>query len=240
MRCQWTTHKQYTQLCQHHWNAYCSFATNQCACYTLAPTRKHKKVLIQIGWYLKGTLDKGLILSPSKALHIDCYPNSNFAGLWKYEDDQDPHCMQSQTGYVITLANCPILWSSKLKTEIALSIMEVEYVALSTSCKDLFPIIDLTTELCLALNFQLKSNVNLHIKIHEDNVGALTLGLLESHRMTPHSKHYAKKYHWFSKHIGPCKIKLVKIPSESQPGDLFTKGLCQVAFECLQKKLMGW
>jgi hypothetical protein len=91
--------------------------------------------------------------------------------------------------------------------------MEAEYVTFSTSCKDLFPIIDLTTELCLGLNFQLKSNVDLHVKKHEDNVGALTLGLLELRRMTPHSKHYAIKYHWFCKHISPRKINL----SRSRP-----------------------
>jgi hypothetical protein len=117
--------------------------------------------------------------------------------------------------------------------------MEAEHIALSILCKDLFPIINLITELCLALNFQLKSNSDLHVKKHEDNVGALLLGLLEPCQMTPPSKHYAVKYHWFCDHIGPCKIKLVKIPSESQPGDLFTKGLCRVAFELLQKKLMG-
>ncbi len=192
------------------------------------------------GQYLKGILDKSLILSPSKTLHIDCYPDSDFSGLWKYKDNQDRHCIRSRTRYVITLVNCPILCSSKLQTEIVLSAMEAEYVPLSTSCKDLFPIIDLTTELCPALNFQLKSNIDLHVKIHGDNVGALTLSLLEPCRMTPCSKHYAVKYHWFCKHIGPNKIKLVKIPSESQPSELFTKGLCQVTFERLQKKLMGW
>jgi hypothetical protein len=218
----------------------CSFATNQCARYTFAPTKKHEKALIQIGWYLKGTLNKGLILLPSKTLHIDSYPDSNFYGLWKYEDDQDPHFVQSWTRCVITMANCPILRSSKLQTEIDLPTIEAEYVALSPSCKDLFSIINLTTELCLALNFQLKSNVVLHVKIHEDNVGALTLGLLKMRQVTPCSMHYAINYHWFCKHIGPCKIKLVKILSESQPGDPFTKGLCRVAFERLQKKLMGW
>jgi hypothetical protein len=218
----------------------CSFATNQCARYTFAPTRKHENALIQIGRYLKGTINKGLILSPSETLHIDCYPDSDFAGLWKYEDSQDPHCVRSRTGYVITLANCPILWSSKLQTEIALSTMEAEYVALSTSCKDLFPIIDLTTELCLALDVPLRREVDLHVKIHEDNSGALTLSNLEPRRMTPRSKHYAVKYHWFREHIGPRNIKIIKIPTESQLGDLFTKGLCRVKFERLRKKLMGW
>jgi hypothetical protein len=133
----------------------CSFAMNQCSRYTFAPTRKHENALIKISRYLKGTIDNGLILSPSETLHIDCYPDSNFAGLWKYEDSHNPHCVRSQTGYVITLANFPILWSSKLQTEIALLTMEAKYVALSTSCKDLFPIIDLTTELCLALDVPL-------------------------------------------------------------------------------------
>jgi hypothetical protein len=132
----------------------CSFATNQCAHYAFAPTRKHEKALIQIGWYFMGMLDKGLTLSPSKTLHIDCYPDSNFAGLWKYEEDQDPHCIRNRTGYVTTLANCTILWSSKLQTEIALSTMEAEYVALGTSCKDLFPIIDLPTTPCSELSTQ--------------------------------------------------------------------------------------
>jgi hypothetical protein len=68
----------------------CAFATNQCTHYTIAPTLKHECALIQIGCYLKGTLDKGLILSPSDTLHIDCYPDVDFAGLWKYEDSQDP------------------------------------------------------------------------------------------------------------------------------------------------------
>jgi hypothetical protein len=170
----------------------CTFTTNQCACYTFPPAKKHKNSLIQIGLYLKETIDKGLTLSPSKNLHIDCCPDADFAGLWKYKDDQDPHCVQSWTGYVILLANCPIFWSSKFQTEIALSTMEAEYIALSTSCKDLFWI-DVTTKLCLALEIPLQKGVNLHVKIHENNVGALTLRQLEPRQMTPCSKHYTKK-----------------------------------------------
>jgi hypothetical protein len=80
----------------------------------------------------------------------------------------------------------------------------------------------------------------MHIKVHEDNVGALALGKLEPCRMTPRSKHYAIKYHWFREHISPCQIQLVHISSNDQLGDLFTKGLSGVKFTRLQKKLMGW
>ncbi len=58
--------------------------------------------------------------------------------------------------------------------------------------------------------------------------------------MTPRSKHYAIKYHWFWEHIGLRNIVLVKISSEDQLGDLFTKGLCGINLSWLQKKLMGW
>ena len=66
----------------------------------------------------------------------------DFAGLWGYKDSQDPHCIHSRTRYVIT-QSCPILWTIKLQTEMALSTMEAEYVALSTAGKDLFPIMDI-------------------------------------------------------------------------------------------------
>jgi hypothetical protein len=92
----------------------------------------------------KGTLNNGLILPPSDDFKIDCYPDADFAGLWLQDDKQDPHCVTSRTRYVIWLENCPVLWKSKLQTEIALSTMEAEYVALSTSCCDLFPLIDIT------------------------------------------------------------------------------------------------
>jgi hypothetical protein len=58
--------------------------------------------------------------------------------------------------------------------------------------------------------------------------------------MTPWSIHYVIKYHWYREQIRPCNIQLVKISSEDQLGDLFTKGLSHVISSRLQKKLMGW
>ena len=173
---------------------------------------------------------------------MDCYPDANFAGLWGHEHPQDPHCVRSRTGYVITFAGCPVVWVSKLQTEIALSTMESEYIALSTSCRDLFPILDLVQEMGQCFGLPINDTCNMHVRIHEDNVGALTLGNLEPRWMTLRSKHYAIKYHWFREqlHNGPRKIKLVKIATAEQLGDIFTKGLGRVMFEGLRKKLMGW
>ncbi len=216
-----------------------TFASHQCARYKFAPKQSHENAFKQNGQYLKGTIDKGLILNPSDKLKLDCYPDADFTGLWNRDDKHAPHCVQSCTGYVICLSDCPILWVSKLQTEIALSTMETEYVSLSTLCWDLFPLTDLTKEICSSLSLHLNNVINMHVKIHEDNVRTL-LGKIEQRRMTPQSMHYAVKYHWFSKHIGPCGVELVKIASADQLGDLFTKGLGKLAFTRLQKQLMGW
>ncbi len=172
-----------------------SFATHQCAQYTHSPKKTHEDALKQMGWYLNGTKNYGLILNPSNIFKIDCYPDTDFAGLWTQDDKHNPHCVHSCTGYVICLANCPVIWKSKLQTKIVLSTMEAKYVALSSSCHDLFPLIDITKELSSTFDLQLQANPNMHIKNHEDNVGALALGELEPHQMTPRSMHYAIKYH---------------------------------------------
>jgi hypothetical protein len=94
-----------------------SFATHQCA-YTQSPKQTHEDALRQIRRYLKGTIKNGLILNLSNTFKIDCYPDADFAGLWTRDDKHDPHCMRSCTIYVICLANCPVIWKSKLQTEI--------------------------------------------------------------------------------------------------------------------------
>jgi hypothetical protein len=143
-----------------------AFAVHQCARYTFNPTRKHELALIRIGRYLKGTMDKGLILSPTDSPTIDCYPDADFAGLYGHEDSQDPHCVRSRTGYVILAFGCPVLWRSLLQTTISLSTMESEYCALSQACKDLFPIVELGQELaksvCLQSKFTRTTSVHSH------------------------------------------------------------------------------
>ncbi len=99
---------------------------------------------------------------------------------------------------------------------------------------------DKLIELTSVLNLPFTPGSNMHVPIHEDNAGALILGKLEPRRMTPRSKHYAVKYHWFREHLSPRNIELVKIPTAYQLGDIFTKGLGPTKFNCVRKQLMGW
>ena len=95
---------------------------------------------------------------------MNCYPDADFAGLWRHEDPQDPHCVRSCTGYVLTFAGCAVLWVSKLQTEIALSTIESEHIALSTSCKDLFPIMDIVQEMGKCFELPVDDTAHMHVQ----------------------------------------------------------------------------
>jgi hypothetical protein len=87
------------------------------------------------------------MFKPDKSWKVDCYVDSEFAGLYKAEHDQDPVSAKSRTGYFIKFCNFPILWVSKMQTQIAFSTMEAEYIALSQSMRDLIPILEILKEL---------------------------------------------------------------------------------------------
>ena len=115
--------------------------------------------------YLQGAKDKGLILNPSETLQVDCYVDADFAGLWNVEQDQDPLCVKSRTGYIIMFMGCPLTWISKLQTQIALSTTEAEYIALSQAMRDLIAIREVIQEIqsfvipwkCISIHFSTHS-----------------------------------------------------------------------------------
>ena len=72
-------------------------------------------------------------------------------------------------------AGCPIIWTSKLQTQVTLSTTEAEYVSLSQSLREVIPVINLLEEL-KENNFILASTVHtVYCKAFEDNLGALEL-----------------------------------------------------------------
>lgn len=171
---------------------------------------------------------------------IDCYVDADFAGLWGFEDPQNPTCVKSRTGFVLCLAGCPIIWANKLQTDIALSTMEAEYNALSMALKELLPLKRLVEIVANAIQLPLQPTIAMRVTVWEDNSGALTLANLEPGRMTPRSKHYGVKYHWFREHLNPNGIQVLKIDTADQQADMLTKALRTQKFELNRRQLMGW
>ena len=96
--------------------------------------------------YSKGTQTKGMLLQLTHELTIDCFVDVDFAGQWNVKDPHDPLCVKSQTGYVLMVGKCPGHWDSKLQSKVAVSMMEAEYIALSTAIWDLIPLQTLVSE----------------------------------------------------------------------------------------------
>ena len=74
---------------------------------------------------------------------------------------------------------------------------------------------------------------------HEDNSACETLANLEPGRVTPRSKFYDVKVHWFRSMLGP-DIRVVRVDTKSQLADIYTKSLAREDFERLRKLLAGW
>ncbi len=124
-----------------------SCAVHQAARFVSNPRIQHGMALKWLGRYLVGSRDKGMIYSPSNQ-SFDVYVGASFTGYWDPQDEEwDPDTARSRTGYVILYASCPVIWASKLQTEIELSTMAAEYLAISTATCKVLPLMELIQEM---------------------------------------------------------------------------------------------
>ena len=82
-------------------------AVHQCACFTHAPCHSHVEAVKRIAQCLKCVLEaeQGLQFTVSDNFGLNLFVDANFSGLWTHEDDQDPVCVKSRTGYVVTFGD---------------------------------------------------------------------------------------------------------------------------------------
>ena len=222
-----------------------SFAVHQCARFCNNPKRSHEQAIKRIIRYLRGSMPdnkgkerapQGILFRPDKDKSIETYVDASFAGDWNISWSDEPSSVMSRTGYVILYANCPIIWSSKLQTEIALSTTESEYIALSQSMRDVIPLMGLLKELQPVISFTSKIPV-LKCKIFEDNMGCIDL--VTTPKIRPRTKHIALKYHHFRSFVQNKTITIEHVDTKSQIADIFTKALSDAQFVLLRMKLMG-
>ena len=216
-----------------------AFAVNQCARFSRDPRKSHEVALKRIGRYLKGTRTRGMLINPKMDLNLDCYADADFAGLWTYENPHDAISVKSRTGYIMTLGGAPVIWASKMQTEIAMSTMEAEYIAVSTAMKELIPLREVLADILKIFQLQ-RDPISSISTVWEDNQACLILANTPPPRMTPRSKHIAIKYHWFRSHILPDSIVVKKIDTLEQKADILTKGLGNQAFQRIRHLILGW
>ena len=215
------------------------FAVHQVARFSHSPKQSHGQAIKRIVRYLAGTKDRGIQFQPDLKAGLDCYVDADFAGLHGYEDDQDPVSVKSRTGFVLTLFGCPIIWSSKLQTEITLSSTAAEYVAFSMAMRELLPMRALLKEMADKLHLEFAQTSLVRSTVFEDNQGCLSM--VNTPKMSSRNKYLSLKYHFFRSHIGRDKgIEAKWIETTKQKADIFTKGLPEAQFMAIRKLLMGW
>ena len=137
---------------------------------------------------------------------------------------------------MIFYANCPLLWASRLQTEITLSTTEAEYVALSTAMREVISSMYLIQELNGILDIH-NPTPEVFCDIFEDNESCISMAT--TRKFSPRTKHIAIKYHHFRKHVNKT-IMVNSIDTKEQTADILTKPLEKGSFEYLRKKLCGW
>ena len=216
-----------------------AYAVHQCARFSSDPKQSHANAVKYLCRYLLATKTKGLLLHPdpnkSFEVHVDC----DFAGNWVKEDAMnDPSTAKSRTGYIISYGGCPVLWASKLQTEVVLSSTESEYVGLSESLRIAIVMMGLLLEM---KSFGIpisKTTPKVFCKLFEDNAGAIHLAKVP--KMRPRTRHINQKYHHFREWVKSGLIEILPIDTLEQPADLMTKPLDLASFVKHRKAIMGW
>ena len=164
--------------------------------------------------YLKGTCNFGILYKQveKEKFILNAFSDSDFAG------DLDQR--KSTSGFLLHLANSPIIWFSRRQSVIALSTSEAEYIAASVGARDVI----WAKRLLCELNFTNDESVSLHI----DNESALQWCKYPiNNRKT---RHIELPYHFIRQQVELKRINVVKVSSDLQLADILTKNLSAKRF----------
>jgi len=147
--------------------------------YMHDPGKDHWEAVRWILRYIKGTVDVGLIFEKDIADKQECtgYVDFDYA---EYFDKR-----RSTTGYIFTLFLAPVGWPCTLQSTVALSMTEVEYMALTEALKEAIWLQGLMDDLEIEQDFLL---------VHCDSVSAIYLAKNQVYHTR--TKHIDFKYHF--------------------------------------------
>ena len=184
------------------------------------------------------TRENGLILKPNDH-SFDCYVDADFQGGWDIETaTEDSTTAKSRTAYIVMYAGCPIVWASKMQTDIALSTTESEYSALSEGTREVLWLMGLMTEVKEKLAPETVDIPTIRCTVFEDNEGAKAMAIVP--KMRPRTKHINGRMHHFCGAVALGILKIESIDTADQLADIGTKPLARNLFVKLRKEIMGW
>ena len=216
-----------------------SYAAHAAARFSSDPRVTHESALNHLSRYLQATREEGLIFDPNDKSGLEVYADADFVGNYcKATAPFDASTAKSRSGYAIMFCGCPIVWTSKLQTCVALSSCESEYYALSQALREAIFIMDLLKEIRDYGFARDYIPAKVYCKAFEDNSAALEMATV--HKMRPRTKHINNIYHHFREHVRDGSITIHAISTTEQFADIFTKPLDAKTFLYLRKKYLHW
>jgi hypothetical protein len=190
-------------------------------CKTLCKPKDPTKYCSKKDWVVLASHKRQGINYEAK---LECWVDAAHASEWSSKTaSDDQYSARSMMGYIKTYAGCPMHWTSKMQTEIALSTTETEYIALSQSMREVLPIIQLLEEAKQLDIPVLNAKPKVHCKVFEDNAGAIEIANVP--KMKLRTKHLNIKYHHFREEVRMGTISIYHTRTEDQIADIYIKYL---------------
>lgn len=197
-----------------------AFATAILSQHVHAPTPVAYGMASRILRYLKGTVDYGITMNSHSQSSLELYADAD----WASDSSRKSH-----TGVIAFFGTAPIAWISKKQNSVALSSSEAELVAAceATTLAKFF----------LTLFQELPLPPQQPVTIYEDNSGAIHLAntSVRSKRL----KHIDIRYQFINDEVAGGTVKLIKIASELNVADIFTKPLALPKFRSFLPRLIA-
>ena len=216
-----------------------SCAVHQCARFSADPRQSHARAVKWLGRYLLETRDKGMTYQPDRSSGFEVYVDASFAGEWDPGGDTDSDdSARSRSGFVIMYAGCPVVWTSKLQSMIALSTTEAEYIALSMALRETIPLMNIIKEMKERQFDVISTQPKVHCKVFEDNSGALEMA--QNHKIRPRTKHINVMYHHFRSYVKSGEISIHACNTDDMRADILTKNVNSTILHRHRFAIMGW
>ena len=179
------------------------------------------------------------MFKPNLTDGFKCYVNADWARNWLKTHPNDKAGALSCTGYLITYANCPIMWGSKMQSLVALSTTEAKLIAMSTVLCEVIHLRNHLLEL-RGCNFPIPfMKPQVVCCTFEDNAACIEVAQSD-HKIRPRTKQISVWLFHFHDHIERGLITIEYVWSKYQLANIFTKPLPRDQYMCLHDQIMGW
>lgn len=185
-----------------------AYAVNELSRFNNNHAEVHWTALKRVLRYLKGTIDAKIRYDRSSGSgEMLAFSDAD----WGADADKRRSC----TGFVVCMMGGAISWCSQRQSIVALSTTESEYIALSTTVREILWLKQLSKE-C-------EDRPQSKIKIWCDNQSAIDLGKSEAYR--PRTKHIDIRYHHIRDKVESGFIELTYVQTECMVADSLTKAV---------------